>query len=134
MGDIVKLGATLYINNTLEAVEFYKEVFGLTLGYHEAYADGTYMHASLLKDGNEVFAVSESRNDTLVNLMLASNLKDARPTMCFGISFESDEEVKKAFDKLSEKGTILLPLGALPWSTCCAEVVDQYGVYWYLFV
>ena len=130
----MKLGATLYIKNTVEAVGFYQEAFGLTLGYHEVYPDGTFMHAELHKDGKEVFAVSESRNDTLVNLMLASDLKDARPTMCFGINFESDEEVKKAFDKLSENGTILLPLGSLSWSPYCAEVVDQYGVYWYLCV
>lgn len=134
MGCTMKLGATLYIKNTVEAVEFYQETFGLTLGYYERYPDGTFMHAQLNKDGEEVFAVSESENDTLVNLMLASNLKDARPTMCFGINFKSDEEVKNAYDKLSERGTILLPLGALPWSICCAEVVDQYGVYWYLFV
>lgn len=130
----MKLGATLYIKNTVEAVGFYQEAFGLTLGYYEVYPDGTFMHAELHKDGKEVFAVSESRNDTLVNLMLASDLKETRPTMCFGISFESDEEVKKAFDKLSKNGTTLLPLGSLPWSPCCAEVVDQYGVYWYLHV
>lgn len=130
----MKLGATLYIKNTVEAVECYREAFGLTLGYHEVYPDGTYMHAELKKDGKEVFAVSESTKDTMVNMMLSSNQKEARPTMCFGLSFERDEEVKRAFHKLSEKGTILLPLGTLPWSTCCAEVVDEYGVYWYLSV
>jgi uncharacterized glyoxalase superfamily protein PhnB len=130
----MKLGTTLYIKNTVEAVGFYQEAFGLTLGYYEVYLDGTFMHAELHKDGKEVFAVSESMNDILVNLMLASDLKHARPTMCFGISFESEEEVKKAFDMLSKNGTILLPLGSLPWSPCCAEVVDQYGVYWYLHV
>lgn len=134
MGCNMKLGTTLYIKNTVEAVGFYQEAFGLTLGYYEVYPNGTFMHAELHKDGKEVFAVSESRNDPLVNLMLASNLKDARPTMCFGICFESDEELKKAFDKLSKNGTILLPLGSLPWSPFCAEVVDQYGVYWYLHV
>jgi uncharacterized glyoxalase superfamily protein PhnB len=130
----MKLGATLYINNTLEAVEFYKEVFGLTLGYYEAFPDGTYMHATLLKDGNEVFAVSESRNDAMVNLMLHATLEGSRPTMCYGLSFETDEEVKKAFGSLIEEGTILLPIGSLPWSSRCGEVVDKYGIYWYLYL
>lgn len=130
----MKLGATLYINNTLEAVEFYKEVFDLTLGYHEVFPDGTYMHAALLKGGNEVFAVSESRNEAMVNLMLHSTLEASRPTMCYGLSFETEEEVKRAYERLIEEGTILLPLGSLPWSTCCADVVDRYGIYWYLYV
>ena len=42
---------TLYIKNTLKAVEFYSKAFGLSLGYNEKHPDGTYMHAELQKDG-----------------------------------------------------------------------------------
>ena len=31
------MGATLYIKNTIEAVAFYTEAFGLTLGYNEKF-------------------------------------------------------------------------------------------------
>lgn len=86
----MKLGATLYIKNTIEAVALYIEAFGL-------------------KEGS-------------------------RPTMSYGINFESEEEVKRAYEMLAEDGTVLLELGALPWSSCCAEVVDKYGVYWYIAV
>lgn len=130
----MKLGATLYIQDTPQAVTFYQEVFGLTLGYHETFPDGTYLHASLLRDGQEVFAVSESRNDAFVDVMLASSLKEARPTMSYGLTFDTQEEVKKAYALLSQDATVLYPLGSLPWSACCAEVVDRYGVYWYLTV
>ncbi len=130
----MKLGATLYIKNTVEAIEFYKKAFGMTLGYHEKFPDGTFMHAALLKDGEEVFAVSESRNEAFVNIMLSSSLKESRPTMSYGINFNSDDEVKKAYEMLEKEGTVLLPLGALPWSSCCADVIDKYGVYWYLTV
>ncbi|ADL50819.1 VOC family protein [Clostridium cellulovorans] len=130
----MKLGATLYIKNTVEAVEFYKEAFGMTLGYNEKFPDGTFMHAALLKDGHEVFAVSESRNDDFLKVMLASSLKESRPTMSYGINFDNEEEVKKAYAMLIDGGTVLFPLGSLPWSSCCAEVVDKYGVYWYITV
>ncbi|NLV58805.1 MAG: VOC family protein [Clostridiales bacterium] len=129
----MKLGATLYIRDTVQAVEFYKEAFGLTLGYHEKYPDGSFLHGALLRDGQEVFAVSESRNDAFVQTMLASNLKDARPTMSYSIDFGSKEEVEKAYALLAKEGTVLLPLGSLPWCSCCAEVVDRFGVYWYLW-
>lgn len=130
----MKLGATLYIKNTIEAIALYTEAFGLTLGYHEKFPDGTFMHASLLRNGQEIFAVSESHNDNFVNIMLTSSLEGSRPTMSYGINFESEEEVKKAYEMLPEDGTVLLELGSLPWSFCCADVVDKYGVYWYLSV
>jgi len=130
----MKLGATLYIKNTVEAVEFYKEAFGMTLGYNEKFPDGTFMHAALLRDGHEVFAVSESQNDTFVNIMLTSSLKEARPTMSYGIVFDNEDEVKKAYSMLVDGGKVLFPLGSLPWSSCCADVVDKYGVYWHITV
>lgn len=130
----MKLGATLYIKNTLEAVEIYKEAFGMALGYHEKFSNGTFMHAVLLKDGVEIFAVSESQNETFVDIMLKSSSNEARPTMSYELNFDSEEEVKRAYDKLSKYGTVLMPIGSLPWSACCAEVVDQFGVYWYITV
>lgn len=130
----MKLGATLYIKGTIEAVEFYKEAFGMTLGYNEKFSDGTFMHAALLKDGEEIFAVSESQNDAFVDVMLSASLKEARPTMSYGINFENEEDVKKAYSILSVGGNVLFSLGALPWSSCCAEVVDKFGVYWYIAV
>lgn len=130
----MKLGATLYIKNTIEAVEFYKEAFGMTLGYYEKFPDGTFMHAALFRDGQEIFAVSESKNDSFVNIMLTSSLKESRPTMSYGINFDNEDEVRKAYSMLSEGGKVLFPLGSLPWSSCCADVVDKYGVYWYITV
>ncbi|MBP2660356.1 MAG: 3-demethylubiquinone-9 3-methyltransferase, partial [Firmicutes bacterium] len=112
----------------------YMKAFGLTLGYYEKFPDGTFMHAALLRDGNEVFAVSESQNDAFVNIMLNSSIKGSRPTMSYGLNFDSEDEVKRAYDMLSKDGIVLLPLGTLPWSPCCADVVDKYGVYWYITV
>lgn len=106
----------------------------MTLGYHEKFPDGTYMHAALLKDGEEIFAVSESANDAFVENMLKSDLKQLRPTMSYGIDFSTENEVKKAYEILAEDGTVLRPLGQLPWSACCADVVDKFGVYWYITV
>jgi uncharacterized glyoxalase superfamily protein PhnB len=35
---------------------------------------------------------------------------------------------------LTKGGKILFLLGLLPWSSCCAEVIDKHGVYWYISV
>ncbi len=128
------LGATLYIKNTLEAVEFYQETFGLTLGYNEKFPDGTYMHAELQKDGKNIFAVSEFKNEKLVAYMHELANKKLWPTMSYGINFDTEEDVRKAYEILSKEGTVLREIGALPWSPCSADVLDKFGVYWYITV
>lgn len=130
----MKLGATLYIKNTIEAVAFYTKIFGMTLGYHERFPNGTFMHASLLKDGEEIFAVSESQNEPFVEMMLNASLKEARPTMSYGINFDNENDIRKAYDMLIIDGNVLLPLGPLPWSPCAADLVDKYGVCWYIYI
>lgn len=130
----MQLGMTLYIQNTVEAVEFYKKAFGLTLGYNEKFPDGTYMHAELQKDRNTVFAVSENQNDELVNVMHKLAKKEISPTTSCGINFDTEDDIKRAYDMLSEEGTVRRPLEPLPWSVCSADVLDKYGVYWYIYM
>ena len=126
----MRLGATLYVHNSREAMLFYQEAFGLTLGYHETNPDGSFMHAELQKDGKEVFAVSESGNTAFREAMLATKL----PTMSYGIDFETEAEIEKAYGMLRDGGHVLRALGPLPWSPCSADVVDRFGVYWYIYI
>ena len=124
------LGATLYLRNSISAVDFYMKAFNMTLGYNAKNKDGSYLHAELLKNGNSIFAVSESSDDTIVKTMLSTQY----PTMSYGINFDSDEELNHAYSMLIDGGRILRPLGPLPWSPCSADVVDRFGVYWYIYV
>jgi PhnB protein len=124
------LGATLNVKNSAEAAEFYMDAFGMTLGYNVKNSDGSFLHAELEKDGHPVFAVSENDEEEIARAMLASN----RPTMSYGIDLNNDDELKHAYQLLIAGGHILRELGELPWSPCSADVVDKYGVYWYIFV
>jgi PhnB protein len=124
------LGATLYVNNSNEAVEFYCEAFRMKIGYNAKNENGTYLHAELEKNGNSIFAVSESTDFSIKDIMLNSKT----PTMSLGINFDDDEELKYAYNKLIIDGHIIRPLGSLPWSPCAADVVDKYGVCWYIYV
>lgn len=74
----MRLGATLYLNGSAEAVAFYTEAFGLVLGYNEKNPDGTYLHAELTKDDKEIFAVSESPRHPIVDGKLRSKRSDWR--------------------------------------------------------
>ena len=124
------LGATLYIHNTLSAVDFYRNAFGMTLGYNAKHDDGTYLHAELARGGRTIFAVSENREMDIVQAMLATR----QPTMSLGVNLDTDDELRHAFEILAAGGHVLREPGALPWTPLAADVVDKYGVCWYIFV
>ncbi len=125
----MNLGA-IYIKNSAEALAFYLDAFGMELGYNAKNGDGTYLHAELMKDGQSIFAVSENTDEELVQAML----KSERPTMSYGLNLGSNAELEHAFEVLSQGGHVLRELGPLPWTPLSADLVDRYGVCWYLFV
>ncbi len=126
----MNLGATLYVKNSVEAVDFYIEAFGMTLGYNARNSDGSFLHAELLRGEQSIFAVSENDDEEIVKSMLASQ----RPTMSYGINLDNDGELEHAYKTLVEGGHILRELGSLPWSPSSADIVDKYGVCWYIYV
>ena len=126
----MNLGATLYVNDSSSAAAFYMEAFEMTMGYSVRNPDGTFLHAELLKDGRSIFALSESSDSAIADAMLNSS----RPTMSYGIDLENEDALETAYGMLADGGKVLRPLGALPWSPCSADVIDRYGVCWYLYV
>lgn len=49
-------------------------------------------------------------------------------------SFESEETVCNAFNILSNGGVIINPIHEVPWSKCCATVIDKFGVCWWIAI
>ncbi len=129
----MKIGLQVYVQGTREAVPFYQKAFGATLGYNVKNPNGTYMHAELKVAGTQLLALSESGSSTGTENMKRYSSTDY-PTMNFCVKLDSVEEVKRTYEVLIEGGNILFPLGPLPWSACCANVVDRFGVFWYMHV
>lgn len=50
----MKLGATLYVTNSAEAVAFYSEAFRMTVGYNVKNSDGSFLHAELMERGRNL--------------------------------------------------------------------------------
>ncbi|MBQ7888032.1 MAG: VOC family protein [Clostridia bacterium] len=117
----VSIGHTIYVKGSVKAVPFYQEVFGLTLGYHVKNADGSFFHSELHSNEHPVLSVVEAFEERPFNNLV-----------CLGMTLDSADAVLRAFALLRDGGTIRMPLTTLPWSPCCAEVVDRYGVWWYL--
>ena len=144
----MKIGCQVYIKGSARAVELYLKAFGATLRYHVLNEDGSFFHAELFSDGEFFLAVSEASVDTpedfmpstpygefLTRVRTASTVCPAAiPSMRFGVEFKDEASVLSAFEVLKPGATVTLPLGRLPWSDCCAGLVDQFGVSWYLSV
>lgn len=124
----MNIGIQAYVKGSKEAVELYKKAFGAELGYHVTNPDGGYFHAELMVNGKPFLAVSEIGENFITDVV------SKYPNMNFGVGLDSEEAVRKAYSVLSEGSPVCTPLRTLPWSDLCADVVDRFGVYWYLSV
>jgi PhnB protein len=113
-----------------EAMTFYKNIFGgeLTLmtlgespmaGEMPAEAQNKIMHSSLISPGIE-FSGSDMMMDKAI---IGDNV---------GLSLvtKSEEETRTLFSKLSEGGSVFMPLEKTFWSPLFGVVTDKYGIEW----
>ena len=128
----MKIGSQVYVKNSIEAVEMYCRAFGVEITFQVKNEQNTaYAHCELSVDGQLFLAVSEATNPCDIDVIS----KDKWQTMTFNV-FEmgSEDAVHKAFDFLSDGGTILNPIKEVPWCKCCATVIDKFGVCWWIAV
>ena len=118
----------VYVKGSDKAVELYQRAFGAVMGYSVRNSDGTYLHAELMRNGEFFLAVSEAGDNFNTEVI------PKYPVMNFSVEFENEEAVRKAYQVLSENSPICTSIRVLPWSDCCADIVDRFGVYWYITV
>jgi predicted 3-demethylubiquinone-9 3-methyltransferase (glyoxalase superfamily) len=54
------------------------------------------------------------------------------PAISFYIDCDTEAEIENLFNNLSDKGQVLMPLGAYPFSKKYAWLTDKFGVSWQL--
>ncbi len=122
-----------YINfkdNTREAMEFYHSVFGGKLNistfkdYHASQdpsEDNLIMHSQL-----------ETNNGILLMASDTPNRMDYRTgtNMSISLSGDNEAELTEFYNKLSDGGTITMPLEKAIWGDSFGMFVDKFGVQW----
>lgn len=122
----------VYVKNSFEAAETYCKAFGAEVTFEIKNDAGTaYEHCELSVNGGGFLALAEATNPCDINIVHKMKWE----TMTFNV-FEmgSEEAVYHAFDILSEGGVIIDPIHELPWSKCCATIIDKYGVCWWISI
>lgn len=122
----------VYVKNSIEAAKTYCEAFGAEITLEMKNSSGTeYEHCELSVDGEGFLAVAEARNPCDVAFVHKMKWE----TMTFNV-FEmgTEERVRHALEVLRDGGAVLEEIHELPWSRCCATVIDKYGVCWWIAI
>ena len=128
----MKCYTQVYVKNSIEAVEMYCNAFGaeVTCGIKNN-SKTAYEHCELSVNDEPILAVAEASEPYYVTVIHRMRLQ----TMTFN-AFElgSVEAVKKAFDVLRDGGVVIEGIHELPWSKCCATIIDKFGVCWWISI
>jgi PhnB protein len=122
-----------YLNfrdTTRQAMEFYQTVFGGKLDMRtfkefsaspDPSEDDKIMHSMLEAENGIVFMASDTPNSM-----------DYTPgnQMHMSLSGEDESELRGYYEKLSEGGTVVLPMEQAPWGDIFGMCKDKFGVTW----
>lgn len=122
----------VYVKNSMEAAQTYCRAFGAEVTFEIKNGCGTaYEHCELSVNGDGFLAIGEAKNPCDIELVHKLRWE----TMTFNV-FEmgTEESVRRALDVLRDGGLVLEEIHELPWSRCCATVIDRYGVCWWISI
>ena len=117
-------------DNTREAMEFYRTVFGGKLelstfkDYHASQdpsEDNKVMHAMLEADNGITFMASDTPNRMEYK---------AGTNYSMSLSGDNEAELKGYFEKLSVGGNVTMPLEKAIWGDSFGMCTDKFGVQW----
>ena len=126
----MKCYTQVYVMNSMEAVETYCKAFGAEVTFAiKNEAQTAYEHCELSVNGEPILAVAEAAQPYDVSVIHRMKWQ----TMTFN-AFElgSEAAVQNALTVLRDGGVVLEEIHELPWSKCCATVIDRYGVCWWV--
>ncbi len=84
--------------------------------------EGSVIHATFTLNGQEFMCI-----DSYVKHGFTFT-----PSMSLYVTCETEEEIETVFHKLSQDGSVLMPLGSYPFSKKFGWLNDKYGVSWQL--
>ncbi|MDN3936989.1 VOC family protein [Arthrobacter sp. YD4] len=117
-------------DNAREAMEFYRDVFGGQLTV------STFADFQASQDPSEDTLVMHAQLESPSGFVLMGSDTPARmdytPGNTFSVSLSGDEdaELRGYWDKLSQDGTVTMPLSMSPWGDAFGMCNDKYGVAW----
>ena len=121
-----------FTGNAREALEFYHSVFGGELNI-STFADIPMPDSELNPDEADKVMHGMIAGDNDVTLMAAdvpSHMEFQPSTTSLSLSGEDGDTLRGFWDRLSDGGSIGVPLAQAPWGDTFGMVTDRFGVPW----
>ncbi|MFK2825349.1 VOC family protein [Bacillus sp. B190/17] len=119
----------MFTGTAEEAMNHYMSIFDeseiihiLRYGPNQGGKEGSVLHASFKLKGQVFMCIDNNNGDD----------HPFTPAMSLFVTCDAEEEIDQVFAKLSEGGTVLMPLAPSPFSEKFGWVADKYGVSWQL--
>ena len=118
--------------NARDAIEFYKDVFGGELNIMTFGDMGATEHEGVALDTNGVMhgQLETTEGFTLMASDNPPGVTGVTPNGHISLSGDEGELLHGYFDKLSDGGTVDVPLEKAPWGDEFGQVKDKFGVNW----
>lgn len=112
-----------------EAMNFYTSIFDQAeiIDITRYGADGPGAEGSVMKATFSLFGQAFMCIDSYVQHAFTFT-----PSISLYVNCDTEEEIDRYFEKLSDGGNVLMPLGQYPFSQKFAWVGDKFGVTWQL--
>jgi PhnB protein len=117
-------------NAARQAMEFYKDVFGgtLTMNTFGEYGDPNAPGADGIMHGQ----LETDKGFTLMGADTPPGMEARNPgdNITISLSGDDEQELRGYWDKLSQGGTVTLPLEKQMWGDLFGQCTDQFGIAW----
>jgi PhnB protein len=117
-------------NAARQAMEFYKDVFGgtLTMNTFGEYGDPNAPGADGIMHGQ----LESDKGFTLMGADTPPGMEARNPgdNITISLSGDDEQELRGYWDKLSQGGTVTLPLEKQMWGDLFGQCTDQFGIQW----
>ena len=117
-------------NAARQAMEFYKDVFGgtLTMNTFGEYGDPNAPGADGIMHGQ----LETDKGFTLMgaDTPLGMEAKNPGDNITISLSGDDEQELRGYWDKLSQGGTVTLPLEKQMWGDLFGQCTDRFGIPW----
>jgi uncharacterized glyoxalase superfamily protein PhnB len=125
----MKINSQVYVIGSIEAVEIYCKAFGAEISFQIKTEENTYAHCELSVNDQMFLAVSEAPFDC------DHNKEHVWQTMAFNVyEMGTEDAVRNAYDVLREGVTVIDDLGPCGWNVFCANVIDKFGIFWWIAI
>jgi PhnB protein len=122
-----------YVNfqgNAEEALNFYAEALGWNISMVQRYGD-----SPMPSDEDYKQKIMHGRLESGVNVIMISDVFKGQPVSTNGnvqlsIDVEPTEDIESIFERMSEGGTVTMPLEKQFWGAKFGMLKDKFGVNW----